>query len=131
MGTNYYLQKRGRNGRCYDIHIVKTSHGHIPLFRAYTEEMIRVDFPYLDFSPVNSFIKWKFILLSEIQKGSLIFNEYDELIELDDFLIIVESFKKHLTKKLLKTEQNFLIQTDLDSQHNILVKGKMQYGTIK
>ncbi len=90
MGTNYYLQLKNQNtGRTKDIHICKCSYGWTPSLRGYKNE----DVPFFNEPSgtmvlnIETWVQWKWFLLKETNemRGGLIFNEYDELIDVHEF----------------------------------------------
>jgi hypothetical protein len=88
MGTNYYLQKKiNDEGRRRDIHICKTSHGWYPHLQGYKNE-------YDDNPIITSWFDWKTFLRAEVKRNEgLIFNEYDELLTLEEFIEMIENWQ--------------------------------------
>jgi len=93
MGTNYYLQRKvNQDGRRHDLHICKTSGGWYPHLQGYVNSY--------DSKIIKSWFEWKLYLRAEIERNEgLIFNEYDELMALEDFIDLIESWQKTAIKE--------------------------------
>lgn len=83
MGTNYYLQHEiSPEGRVEDMHICKTSAGWVPSMVGYKNY-----FTIHEKFTILSWLEWKLFLRSRIKDhGGKIFDEYNELIDLKDFI---------------------------------------------
>jgi hypothetical protein len=91
MGTNYYLQKKiNKDGRRWDIHIGKTSNGWYPHLQGYRNSFSQT------YPVITSWFDWKTFLRAEVMRNEgLIFNEYDELIEYEEFVKIIEDWQNN------------------------------------
>ena len=78
MGCNYFYQYQLENGRCKNLHIGKKSAGWEFSFRGYEN--------------IKSFNDWKEFFK---EKKGLIFNEYDQLVDIQKFLEMVEESKNN------------------------------------
>lgn len=86
MGTNYYVVKKEPTVLS-PIHIGKSSIGWRFCFH-------RVDKleNYISDEPLNTFPQWKKFLEEQTSNGNIIImNEYDEVVELDYLLKLIES----------------------------------------
>ena len=86
MGTNYYAVKKEPTVLS-PIHIGKSSIGWRFMFH-------RVDVRdnYISDEPLNTFPQWKKFLEEQTANGNIvIMNEYDEIVELDYLLELIES----------------------------------------
>lgn len=86
MGTNYYAVS-SKPTVCHPIHIGKSSLGWKFCFH-------RVDKweNYINDEPLNTFPQWKKFLEEQTANGNIvIMNEYDEIVELDYLLELIES----------------------------------------
>ncbi len=96
MGTNYYLQHVNQETkRTRDVHICKTSGGWTPSMQGYRDK----DHGWNNednwtFKDIRSWRDWKWYLLKETKKGSIIFNEYDEPLTLKEFIGHIESWQE-------------------------------------
>jgi hypothetical protein len=91
MGTNYYLQRRDpKTGRCKDLHICKCSYGWTPSMRGYKKRDFNNELNQGE--SIESWKDWKWFLRKETSPaiGSLIFDEYDEPVEVFEFFSMIE-----------------------------------------
>lgn len=97
MGTNYYFRYNicSHCGRYDSLHIGKNSYGWQFTFQALDEFF---DAPFLDGKvtlQVNSFLEWKEIIERYVvkEKTAKIYNEYGDVISVQDFYDIIEKSK--------------------------------------
>ena len=86
MGTNYYAVKKEPTV-CHPIHIGRASAGWRFLFH-----IVDAWDNYISNEPLNTFPNWKKFLEEQTANGNIvIMNEYDEIVELNYLLELIES----------------------------------------
>lgn len=89
MGTNYYAVKKEPTV-AYPLHIGKSSIGWRFLFHRVGEFE-----NYISEEPLNTFPQWKKFLEEQTASGNIvIMDEYDDIVELDWFLKLIECSQK-------------------------------------
>ena len=89
MGTNYYAVKN-KPTVLSPIHIGKSSMGWKFCFHKVCSFE-----NHINDEPLNTFPQWKKFLEEQTANGNIvIMNEYDEVVSLDEFLVLVESKQK-------------------------------------
>jgi hypothetical protein len=121
MGTNFFIQRKSKNGRTFDLHIAKCSYGWKPHFRGYTS---KIPSSLIDISEANknnlpeltSWQQWKMFLLEEIGKGGLIFDEYDEAYDLLVFFERIESQQEDQPRCPAASNSHYTGKTWIDDE---------------
>ena len=85
MGTNFYMQTRAENGRCRDVHLGKSSYGWTFSFHGYRDEY--------DGQKITNFFEWNKFIAEELDKGGIIFNEYDDIVDHIELIEQIEAKK--------------------------------------